>query len=85
MASLILIDVSKVTKGLQGAQGNLYDFTKFFQYVADLELADSKLRFKKQVDPDDKPWPDPITIRRDAGGNRGGFTREQSWKFDLRT
>ena len=45
----------------------------------------TKLRFDKQVDPKDKPWPDPITIRRDAGGNRGGFTREQSWNYVLKS
>lgn len=85
MASIILIDIKGVIQGLQGAEGQLYDFTKFFQYVADLELADTKLRFKKQVDPSDKPWPDPITIRRDAGGNRGGFTRKQSWNYVLKS
>ena len=85
MAFIIYIDASKATKGLQGAQENLYDFSEFFRNVADLELSDTKLRFDKQVDPNDKPWPDPITIRRDAGGNRGGFTREQSWNYVLKS
>lgn len=60
----VIIDLSKVMKGLAQAKANFEDMTPFFHNVADLELADTKLRFETQKDPDGKKWPDPHTIRK---------------------
>lgn len=85
MAS-IEIDVRKILKILAKSQANLSDLSPFFKNVADLELSQTMMRFKNEVDPEGIPWPEPITIRRDGGGGRsGGYTQEQSWNYVLKS
>lgn len=58
----------------------------FYKRVSELELSNTKLRLREQVDPQGKKWPDPITIRRNGNGRRNGeFTREQSWNYVLKS
>lgn len=81
----VIIDLSKVMNGLSNVKANFEDMTPFFRNVSELELSDTKLRFRTETDPSGKKWPDPITIRKDAGGNSGGFTKEQSWNYVLKS
>lgn len=80
MAS-VTIDISKVIKGLTKIKVGVQDMSFFFRNVAELELSETKLRFRNQEDPDGKKWPDSFTIRRNGGGGGGGYTREQSWNY----
>ena len=81
----VKIDLTKVMNGLSSAKDNFEDMSKFFRNISELELSDTKLRFKSEKDPEGNKWPDPITIRRDGEGSSGGFTKEQSWNYVLKS
>lgn len=86
MASVIVFDIRDATKKLDKLNTGLLDMTQMFKNIADLELSQTRLRYRKEEDPDGKKWPDPITIRRDGNGRRSGqFTREQSWNYVLKS
>lgn len=55
--------MSKLSKGVS-------DMTPAFKQIADYELAQTKMRYIREQDPDGKKWEDPITVRRDGNGGR---------------
>lgn len=55
------ITLDKLDKGLK-------NLAPIFKNIADLELADTKLRFIQEIDPEGKKWEDPVTLRRDGSG-----------------
>lgn len=57
----------------------LKNMAPVWKAIADLELSQTKLRFIKEQDPEGKRWPNPKTIRRDAGGSQ--FSKEQAWAY----
>lgn len=86
MAS-IKVDIREVIYGLSNIRKKIDDMSPFFKSIADMELAQTKIRYRNQEDPSGKKWPDPITIRRDGStvAGRGQFTREQSWNYVLKS
>lgn len=64
-----------ISKGIRNLEKRLKDMTPFFKAVADLELSQTKLRYKDEVDPDGNPWPDPFTIRRGKAWETGSGKR----------
>ena len=82
----IKIDDKEVQKGLLKVAGFIGDMSKAFKAIADLELSQTKLRYKNEQDPKGKPWPDPITIRRDGTGSRNTkYTKDQLWGYVLKS
>lgn len=85
MASVVF-DISDLLKKTDNMVKNLGDMSSLFRAISELELSQTKLRFRAEKDPSGKLWPDPVTIRRDGGGRReGGFSREQSWNYVLKS
>lgn len=77
MAS-ITINMNKVVGALKELESRLLDATPAFRDIADLELSQTLLRFKKEVDPNNKKWPIPHTIRRGTGPETGSGSRTKT-------
>lgn len=84
MASIVL-DISGALKELERINGGLQNQTSLFKSIADSELSETLLRFRSETDPEGKKWAASNTIRRDGGGGRGPYTREQSWNYVLKS
>lgn len=69
MGKIVVIDAG-VQKGLNDLAKKLQDMTPVFKNIADLELSQTKLRFRNEQDPQGNDWPDPITLRRESTGVR---------------
>lgn len=85
----VSVDLSKVVRDLDKLKGSIVNLTGFFKNVADLELADTKLRFRDQKDPSGRNWDDPFTIRRGSGQETGsgdrtkksGWSQRDAWSY----
>lgn len=77
----IEIDVSEVVDGFNDLSKKLGDMSGFFRNVAELELEDTKFRFLSEVDPDDIPWPEPKTYRRNPDGGYRKFSSARGDKI----
>lgn len=66
----VTIDSKRLQDALNKLVSKLSDSTPAFKDIADLEWAQTRMRFTKQVDPDGKKWAEPFTIRRDGSGGR---------------
>lgn len=64
----ITVNSKQVTDQLNKLVAALKDPSPAFRDIADLELAQTKSRFLRQVDPDGKKWAEPFTIRRGGPG-----------------
>lgn len=70
----------QIQKKLADLSKKMEDMTPVYKEIADKELSQTKLRFKKGEDPQNKQWPDPITLRREATGVRTqGF--DNPWDY----
>lgn len=88
----VKVKASQGLKKLDEVPNKFRNMKEVYRQIAELELAQTKLRFIKQVEPGDenqsegKKWPDPIAIRRVGGAARsGGFSPEQSWNYVLKS
>ena len=70
MAVTVKINDKKLAKAIQNLTKKLENMTPAFKDIADLELSETKLRFKDQVDPQGIKWANSVTIRRDSGGSK---------------
>ena len=78
--------IEKLQSKIEKLRASLKDMTPVFKDIADLEWSQTKLRFTKQVDPTGKPWPDPITLRRDGDGGRNtAYTLDQAWDYVIKS
>lgn len=66
MASITLDD-KNLKKKLATLIKKMADATPAFRDIADLEWAQTRFRYIKEVDPEGSPWPVPFTVRRDGG------------------
>ena len=66
----VTINSKEFKKAIKELQSKLRNATPAFRDIANLELSETKLRYKNEVDPQGKRWPNPFTIRRDGGGSR---------------
>ena len=66
----VSINSKEFKKAIKELQSKLKNATPAFRDIANLELSETKLRYKNEVDPQGKRWPNPFTIRRDGGGSR---------------
>lgn len=82
MASIRIND-SKFFAQLKKIDKGLIDMSQLFRNIAELELSQTRLRFKKQVTPDGKPWEDPFTIRKGKGPETGSgrFSSKRGWDY----
>lgn len=63
----VIFDAKKALESMSRLAEGLADQSQLFKNIADYELKDTLLRFKKGVKPDGSKWPDPYTIRRGDG------------------
>lgn len=75
----VKLKIDKRLANLGNGAKRLKNMAPVFKAIADLELSQTKLRFIKEQDPDGKKWPDPITIRRDAGGSQ--LSQAEAWDY----
>ena len=76
----IEVSSDKIVKALDKLVDKMADMTPAFKDIADYELAQTKLRFIKERDPDGNEWETPFTIRRDGGGGRD-TTFNDPWEY----
>ena len=85
----ITITSKKLLSQLKKLTDSLSDATPAFRDIADLELSQTLLRYRSEVDPDGNEWEDPHTIRRGQGPETGsgkrtktsGWTREEAMEY----
>jgi phage gpG-like protein len=59
-----------ISKKLNDLSKKLDNMSQPFRDIADYELSQTRLRYTKEVDPENKKWAIPFTIRRDGSGGR---------------
>lgn len=82
MAKVVLnTNVKELAKKLGTMTKKLENMTPAFKDIADLELMETKLRYKKEIAPDGTPWPVPFTIRRGeyTETGSGARTKTSAW------
>ena len=75
----VTIKYDKRLANLGNGVKKLKSMAPVWKAIGDLELSQTKLRFVKEVDPEGNKWPDPITIRKDAGGSTS--SHEEAWAY----
>lgn len=71
----ISLDSKEVSDLIKRLSSKLEDMTPAFKDIADLEFSQTRLRFKNEVDPSGKKWPDSVTIRKGSGKGTGSGSR----------
>lgn len=74
----ISLDSKEVSDLIKRLSSKLEDMTPAFKDIADLELSQTRLRFKNEEDPDGNKWPDSNTIRRGSGKGTGSGSRTKT-------
>lgn len=83
MAKIEVSINENVGKELQRLSKSLADMSPAFKDIADYEWGQTRLRYKKEIDPDGKKWPDSFTIRRGTGPETGSgrFAKTTGWDY----
>lgn len=64
----VTFNFGKLSVVLDKLDSGLKNLRPIMKNISELELADTKLRFINEEDPEGKKWEDPFTIRRDGSG-----------------
>ena len=81
MASIVIdSNLKDLAKKIGTMTKKLEGMTPAFKDIADMELAETKFRYKMQIDPGGNPWPTSFTIRRGEYIETGSGARtKQQW------